>query len=90
MSPTTTIPNNQVPEVRRELSRMEHRRRWPLGRRNGGDAAAIRAARIRLGAAMIESMEAGRPTVTLDLGEAAVYVEEALERIRATAHAQVH
>jgi hypothetical protein len=85
MSPTITIPNDQVPEVRRELSRMEHRRRWPLGRRNGDETAMIRAARIRLGAAMIESMEAGRPGVTLDLGEAAVHVEEALERIHATA-----
>ena len=81
MSPID-IPNDQVPEVRRELSRMEHRRRWPLGRRNGDETAMIRAARIQLGAAMIESIHAGRPTVTLDLGEAAIYVEEALERLR--------
>jgi len=87
MSPSITISTNQVSNVRRELARMEHKRRWPLGLRSG-DAQAIRATRIRLGAAMIEAAHAGDRTVTIELGDAAHFVEEALDRLTATANAR--
>jgi len=62
---------------------MESKRRWPLSWRSGGEAGRLRTARIQLGAAMLEAMEHGRPTVTLDLGDATDLVFEALDRVAA-------
>jgi hypothetical protein len=65
---------------------MEAKRRWPLSWRNGGTASHLRTARIQLGAAMIEAMQHGLPTVTLDLGEDATdLVFEALDHLDAAA-----
>jgi hypothetical protein len=85
MSPSISIPTGQVSAVRRELSRMESRRRWPLTWRSGGEAGRLRSARIQLGAAMLEAMQLGNPTVSLDLGEASDLVFEALDRVQAAA-----
>jgi hypothetical protein len=84
MSPRISIPTDQVSAVRRELSRMESKRRWPLNRRSG-EAGQLRSARIQLGAAMLEAMQHGHPTITLDLGDATDVVFEALDRVQATA-----
>jgi hypothetical protein len=85
MSPRISIPTDQVPSVRRELSRMEAKRRWPW--RSGSAAAQLRTARVHLGAAMLEAMEQGRTTVTLDLGDATDLVFEALDRLEAAPEA---
>lgn len=81
MSPSITIPTDHVPALRRELSRVEARRRWPW--RSGATAAQLRTVRVHLGAAMLEAMEKGEPTVTLDLGDATDLVFEALDRLDA-------
>ena len=85
MSPRISIPTDQVSAVRRELSRMESKRRWPLSWRSGHEAGQLRSARIQLGAAMLESMEHGWAAVTLDLGDATDPVIDALDRVQATA-----
>ena len=85
MSPSISIPTEQVSAVRRELSRMESKRRWPLSFRSGHEAGQFRSARIQLGAAMIEAMEHGWAAVTLDLGDATDIVIDALDRVEATA-----
>jgi hypothetical protein len=59
---------------------MEARRRWPW---RSGSVAALRTARVHLGAAMIEAMDQGESTVTLDLGDATDLVFEALDRLEA-------
>src|SRR4051794_9426785 len=82
MSPTITIPTDRVSAIRRELSRMESRRRWPLTGR-GREAGQLRSARIQLGAAMLEAMQHGHPAVTVDLGDANDLVLEALDRVGA-------
>jgi hypothetical protein len=81
MSPTITIPTDRVSAIRRELSRMESRRRWPLTWRSGAEAGQIRTARIQLGAAMLEAMHHGHPTITVDLGDANDLVLEVLDRV---------
>src|SRR4051812_45352904 len=83
MSPTITIPTDRVSAIRRELSRMESRRRWPLTWRSGREAGQVRTARIQLGAAMLEAMQHGHPAVTVDLGDANDLVLEALDRVGA-------
>lgn len=88
MSPRITIPTDQVPSVRRELSRMESKRRWPLSWRTGATAGQLRTARVHLGAAMIEAMDDGRSTVTLDFGDATDLVHEALHRVEAAGAAR--
>jgi hypothetical protein len=85
MSQRISIPTEQVSAVRRELSRMESKRRWPRNRRFGGSAGQLQSARIQLGAAMLEAMRHGRPTITLDLGDATDLVFEALDRVHASA-----
>jgi hypothetical protein len=81
MSPRISMPTDHVPAVRRELSRMESKRRWPLNRRGGAEATALRTARVHLGAAMIAATESGSPTVTVDLGDASDLVFAALDRV---------
>ncbi|MFL5910012.1 MAG: hypothetical protein ACJ768_05520 [Gaiellaceae bacterium] len=85
MSPSISIPTDQVSAVRRELSRMESKRRWPLSSRSGYAAGQLRSARIQLGAAMLEAMEHGWAAVTLDLGDATDLVIDAMDRVHATA-----
>jgi hypothetical protein len=85
MSPMISIPTDQVSAVRRELSRLESKRRWPLTWRSGAEAGQIRSARIQLGAAMLEAMEHGWSAVTLDLGDATDLVIDAHDRVQATA-----
>jgi hypothetical protein len=85
MSPRISIPTGQVSAVRRELSRMESKRRWPLNWRSGHEAVQLRSARIQLGAAMLEAMEHGSAAVTLDLGDATDLVIDAMDRVQATA-----
>ena len=84
MSPRISIPTDQVSAVRRELSRMESKRRWPLSWRAGHEAGQLRSARMQLGAAMLEAMEHGWSAVTLDLGDATDPVIDALDRVQAT------
>ena len=81
MSPRISMPTDHVPAVRRELTRMQSRRHWPLSRRNGTESALLRTARVHLGAAMIEAMEKGSPTVTVDVGDATELVFDALDRV---------
>ena len=83
MSPNISIPTDQVSAVRRELSRMESRRRWPLSWRADTESGRLRSARVQLGAAMLEAMEHGRSAVTLDLGDATDLVIDALDRVQA-------
>ena len=64
---------------------MESRRRWPLTWRSGGEAGQLRSARVQLGAAMLEAMQHGHPTVTLDLGDATDLVFKALDRVETAA-----
>ena len=86
MSPRMSIPTDQVSAVRRELSRMEAKRRWPLNWRSGAEAQRLRSARIQLGAAMLEAMQNGQRTISLDLGAATTeLVFEALDRVEASA-----
>jgi len=88
MSPEISIPTDQASAIRRELSRMESKRRWPLSWRSGGEGSQLRTARIQLGAAMLEALEHGRPTITLDLDDDATdLVLAALGRVQtATEH----
>jgi hypothetical protein len=88
MSPQVTIPTEQVSAVRRELSRMESKRRWPLTGRSG-EAGRLRTARIQLGAAMLAAMEHGEAEVSLELGSASTnLVLEAFDRVRAAGYAR--
>jgi hypothetical protein len=88
MSPQVTIPTEQVSAVRRELSRMEAKRRWPLNWRSGREAGRLRTARLQLGAEMLHAMEDGAPAITLELGEdMADLVLEALDRLHAAGYA---
>ena len=87
MSPIITIATSDVSDVRRELARMEAKRRGFLRLRGAPAAEQIRGVRIRLGAAMLEAMERGDDLVTLDLGEDDTYVDQALERVRDVARA---
>jgi hypothetical protein len=88
MSPQVTIATEQVSAVRRELSRMEAKRRWPLNWRSGREAGRLRTARLQLGAAMLQAMEHGSREVTLDLGDdSADLVLEALDRLHAAGYA---
>src|SRR5436190_23744125 len=87
MSPRISMPTDYVPAVRRELTRMQSKRHWRLSRRNGTDAALLRTARVHLGAAMLEAMEKGSPTVTVDVGAATDLVFAALDRVAAAEEA---
>jgi hypothetical protein len=83
MNPRISMPTDHVPAVRRELTRMQSKRHWPRGRRNGAEAARLRTARVHLGAAMLEAMEKGSPTVAVDVGDATDLVFQALDRVAA-------
>jgi hypothetical protein len=66
---------------------MQSKRHWPLGRRSGTESTLLRTARVNLGAAMIDAMEKGSPTVTVDVGDATDLVFDALDRVAAAEEA---
>jgi hypothetical protein len=67
---------------------MHSRRHWPLTRRDGRSDAQLHMARVHLGAAMLDAMANGAPTVSVDVGDATDLVFEALDRVAAADEAR--